>query len=86
MTNQELRDALNNKNTIIGTERTIKLLKMKGVKLVILADNCPEEIRSDVEQYAKLANVKVETFDGTGKQLGIFCGKPFSINTIAIKA
>jgi large subunit ribosomal protein L30e len=85
MTTQELRDAITNKNVIIGTKRTIKYLKMKGVKLVILANNCPENIKSDIEQYAKLANVKVETFDGTGKQLGIFCGKPFLINTIAIK-
>ena len=85
MTTQELRDAISNKNVIVGTKRTLKYLKIKGVKLVILANNCPEDIKSDIEQYAKLADVKVETFDGAGKQLGIFCGKPFSINTIAIK-
>ncbi len=86
MTNQELRDAINNKNVIIGTKRTIKYLKIKAVKLIILANNCPENIRNDIDQYSKLADVKVETFDGAGKQLGIFCGKPFAINTIAIKA
>ena len=85
MTTQELRDAITNKNVIVGTKRTIKYLKMRGVKVVILSNNCPENIKNDIEQYAKLADVKVEKFDGTGKQLGIFCGKPFSINTIAIK-
>ena len=83
MTNQELRDAINNKNVIIGTKRTIKYLKINGVKLVILANNCPENIRNDVDQYSKLADVKVETFDGSGKQLGIFCGKPFAIASLA---
>jgi len=85
MTVQELRTALNNKNLIIGTKRTIKYLKIKNVKLVILANNCPENIKKDIEHYANLSEVKVETFDGTGKQLGIFCGKPFSITALAIK-
>jgi len=85
MTVQELRTALNNKNVIIGTKRTIKYLKIKNVKLVILANNCPENIKKDIEHYANLSEVKVETFDGTGKQLGIFCGKPFSITALAIK-
>lgn len=85
MSMQELKDALSNKNAIIGTKRTIKYLKMKTVKLVILASNCPEDIKNDIERYANLAEVKIETFDGTGKQLGIFCGKPFPINTISIK-
>jgi large subunit ribosomal protein L30e len=85
MTVQELRTALNNKNVIIGTKRTIKYLKIKNVKLVILANNCSENIKKDIEHYANLSEVKVETFDGTGKQLGIFCGKPFSITALAIK-
>ncbi len=85
MTTQELREAINNKNVIIGTKRTLKYLKLKEIKLVMLANNCPENIKRDIEQPAKLANIKLETFEGTGKQLGIFCGKPFAINTIAIK-
>lgn len=85
MTTKELKDALDNKNVIVGTKRTIKYLKIEKVKKIILANNCPEDIKKDIEHYSNLSQVKIETFDGTGKQLGIFCGKPFPINTIAIK-
>ena len=35
---------------------------------------------------AKVAEVKVETFDGTSTQLGIICGKSFPISTLVIKS
>ena len=85
MTTEELKNAINNKNVIIGTKETLKYLKMKSIKLVVLADNCPDNIKKDIEHYAKMGDVKIEVFEGSGKQLGTFCGKPFAINTIAIK-
>jgi large subunit ribosomal protein L30e len=54
------------------------------VKMIVMASNCPDDVRKDLEQYTKLGEVKLEKFDGTAKQLGVFCGKPFSIATLAI--
>lgn len=82
---EELKDAVAKKHVIIGNRRTIKYLKTKELKLVILANNCPENTRKEIKNYANLAGLEVKEFDGTGKQLGIFCGKPFSIATISIK-
>jgi len=82
---EELKNALSENNVIIGSKRAIKYLKLGNVKMIILANNCPEEIRKDIEHYAKSSKLKVEKYDGTAKQLGIFCGKPFPIATIAIK-
>ena len=81
----ELRNAVNEKRVIIGSKQTIKNLKLKNIKLVVLASNCPENIKKDIEYYSKLTGIKVEKFDGTAKQLGVFCGKPFSIAVLAIK-
>lgn len=82
---EELRTALEEKNIVIGTRQSIKYLKLKKAKLIVIASNCPENIRNDIEQYSKLTGIKVEKFDGTAKQLGVFCGKPFPIATLAIK-
>jgi large subunit ribosomal protein L30e len=82
---EELRDALKENKVVIGSKRTIKYLKLGNARLIVLASNCPEIVRKDVEHYAKLSEIKVEKFDGTAKQLGIFCGKPFPIAAIAIK-
>lgn len=81
----QLKDALNKRNVIIGSKRTIKHLKLGNVKLIIIAKNCPEIVRKDIEYYAKISKLKVEEFNGTAKQLGVFCGKPFPIATLAIK-
>ncbi|MFQ6020484.1 MAG: 50S ribosomal protein L30e [Candidatus Aenigmatarchaeota archaeon] len=86
MTLEELKDALTKNNVIIGSKRTIKYLKTKNVKLVMIASNCPENIKNDINHYSKISKIKVEKFDGTAKQLGIFCGKPFPIATLAIKS
>jgi len=81
----ELRNAIKEKNVIIGTKQAIKNLKLKNVKSVVIANNCPENVRKDIEYYSKLTGIKMENFDGTAKQLGILCGKPFSIAVMAIK-
>ena len=81
----ELRNAVNEKKVIIGSKQTMKNLKLKNIKTVVIASNCPENLKKDIDYYSKLTGIKVENFDGTAKQLGIFCGKPFSIAVLAIK-
>jgi len=81
----ELRNALNENKVIIGSKQTIKNLRLKNVKLIILASNCPENIKKDIDYYSKQTGIKVDKFNGTAKQLGVFCGKPFSIAVLAIK-
>ena len=82
---EELKEAINKNNAIIGSKRTIKYLKTKELKMVILASNCPENVKRDIKYYANMKGMEVKEFDGTGKQLGIFCGKAISIATIGIK-
>jgi len=81
----DLRNAVNEKKIIIGSKQTIKNLKLKSVKQVFVASNCPDNIKKDIEYYSKLTGIKVENFNDTAKQLGVFCGKPFSIAVLAIK-
>ena len=81
---KELKDALKENKVIIGSKRTIKYLKLGSVKLIILASNCPDDVKKDIEHYTKLSGIEIENFDGTAKQLGIFCGKPFAIASLAI--
>jgi large subunit ribosomal protein L30e len=81
---EDLREALKEKKVILGTDRTVKYLKLGKVKTIVVANNCPEETRKDLEHYTKLGEAQLEKFDGTAKQLGVLCGKPFSIATLAI--
>jgi large subunit ribosomal protein L30e len=48
--------------------------------MVILASNCPEEIKKKVQE----TNVPVLEYEGTSVELGPVCGKPFTIAAMAI--
>ena len=48
-----------------------------------MAKNCPRDIEEDIEKYAKLANIPIVKFEGTGLELGEFCGKPFLVNLLS---
>jgi large subunit ribosomal protein L30e len=67
---KELRAALKENKVVIGSKTTVKHLKTGKVKLIVLASNCPDNIRKDLEHYTKLS--------------GIICGKPFAIASLAI--
>jgi len=81
---EDLKSALEENKVSLGSKKTIKYLKLGKVKMIVIANNCPDNIKRDLEHYAKLTGLKLEIFDGTAKQLGIVCGKPFSIATLAI--
>jgi len=67
-------------SVIIGSNRTIEAAVNSEAKLIVLAANCPEEVKTKIES----ANVPVLNYPGTGVELGPACGKPFTIAAMAI--
>ncbi|HEX68725.1 MAG TPA: 50S ribosomal protein L30e, partial [Candidatus Bathyarchaeota archaeon] len=45
-----------------GTKSAIHNAKTGRAKLLILASNCPSNVRSDLEYYCKLSNVPIITY------------------------
>lgn len=80
----EIKTAFESGNILMGARVVAKALKTKNVDSVVLANNCPESVRKDINHYTKISNVKVQEFGGSGKQLGVLCGKPFAIAVLAI--
>lgn len=58
---------------VIGTREILKAISNGKIKKVVIANNCPLELR------AKIPKELVESFDGDEKQLGTRLGKPFPI-------
>ncbi|MBL7160097.1 MAG: 50S ribosomal protein L30e [Candidatus Aenigmarchaeota archaeon] len=81
----ELKTAIEKNKVIIGNREAVKSLKIGKVKFIVLASNCPEEMKKDIEHYSKISKTELHVFGGTGKQLGVFCGKPFAIAILAVK-
>ena len=88
MTTQDISDikkAVEEKNVIVGTKRSLKLLKTGLLKVIYLAKNCPEGVKQDVTYYAELSNVKVIQLEQPNDELAALCRKSFSVALVGIK-
>jgi large subunit ribosomal protein L30e len=68
-----------------GIDSALKGAKTGKVKLIVLAANCPEDMREDIEYYAKLSEVPLMMFRGSSHDLASVCGKPFSVSALSIR-
>jgi large subunit ribosomal protein L30e len=68
-----------------GANNAIKNVKMGKSKLVVIAENCPKNIREDIEYYCKFSKIPMIIYKGTSLDLGAVCGKPFMISALTIR-
>jgi len=68
-----------------GAKSAIKNAKLGRAKLIILASNCPKNVRADIEYYSKLSKVPIYIYKGTGIDLAAVCGKPFVVSALSIR-
>lgn len=82
---QDIQNALKSNEVIIGFEESIKYIKLKKAKLIVIANNIPEIRKNDIEHNARISKTKLEIYPCSSKDLGIICGKPFPVTTLVIK-
>ncbi len=85
MLEDEIKEALKKNKAILGFKESLKFLKTGKPRLIVIAKNISEDFRKEIEYNAKIAKVKIKVFDGSSKELGTICGKPFPVSTIVIK-
>ncbi len=81
---EEIRNALKKNNLVIGTDKTIKMLKQGKVEKVFYTLNCPEQTKKDLENYEKISKVKLTELNHSNFELGTFCKKQFAISVVCI--
>ncbi|MBU0470890.1 MAG: ribosomal L7Ae/L30e/S12e/Gadd45 family protein [Nanoarchaeota archaeon] len=82
---KELKEKVQEGKSIMGKERTLKSLREKTVDKVYLANKCPQQIKDEIQHYAKLANVPVIELSLDNEELGLFCKKSFMITVLGTK-
>ena len=68
-----------------GSKSALKNAKTGKVKLIIAAGNCAPEFFKDLEYYCRLSKIPLIVHKGTSRDLGIVCGKPYTISALAIR-
>ena len=84
LTSTEIKKIIKAKNFVVGTERTIKNLKLGKVEKVIISSNCSERVLDDLSYYAGLSKAETVKVNYPNEELGVICKKPFSISVLSI--
>jgi len=80
-----IKDAIKDNRVTLGYDRVIKEIKTKKPKTVIHANNIPKDKLENIIHNSKLVKIDVREYPGDNVNLGLFCGKPFSVSVLAIK-
>ena len=81
---EDIRKNLKSEKLVIGTEETLKALKLGKLAKVYLASNCNQAVRKDIEHYTKLGNTELVILDIPNDELGVACRKTFSISVLSM--
>ncbi len=81
----EIKKLLKENKLIIGKDLTLKALRSKGLEKVFLANNCPAQLKADVEHLASIAEVEVESLALDNAELGDVCKRPHFIAVMGLK-
>ena len=68
-----------------GANTALQNAKTGKAKMIVLAANCPKNIKEQVEYYGKLSKVPVMTYKGTSIDLAAVCNKLFIISALIIR-
>jgi large subunit ribosomal protein L30e len=83
--NKAIAAAVKTGKVSFGTNAAVQSAKTGKAKMIVLAANCPKDIKEDIEYYGKLSKVPVMTFKGASMDLAEVCSKPFIISALTIK-
>ena len=83
---KELKNKIQAGKVIIGTERVTKLLRSGGLVKIFLSNNCPEEVKKDINYYAGLSSVPIVELDFDNEELGVFCKKNFFVSMVGVSS
>ena len=81
---RSIRLAVDTGKVRLGSRDAVKAALNGEAKLIILAENCPDEAKGNIEHYSKMSGVPLYRYVGTSMDLGALCGKPFPIAALSI--
>ena len=68
-----------------GVNSALQNAKTGKAKMIVLASNCPKDIKEQIEYYGKISKVPVMTHKGTSIDLANICNKLFIISALSIR-
>ena len=82
---EKIRKAIDSKKLIAGFSSVRKGVMNKEISEIIIAKNCPEDMKERLIAYAEELGLPVHVLDEDNVELGIMCKKNFKVSVAGIK-
>jgi len=71
---------------IYGKTQVLRQIRQDPFKMIIIANNCPDELETQLRYYNSLINnsIYIHRYLGSSWELGLAMGKPYMISVIGI--
>jgi len=83
--NKAISTTVRTGKVLYGANNAIRSARAGKAKLILVAANCLQKIREDIEYYCRLSNIPMIIYNGTSIDLGVACGKLFMVSTLTVK-
>ena len=80
-----IKEKMKQEKVLLGYKSVMKSLKTGRPEIIVYANNLPDERRKMLEHNAKISNVEIKEYPNDSVNLGLVCGKPFSVSVLVIK-
>lgn len=82
---KQLKIAVKTGEVSFGHIEALRAARSGRGRLIVLASNCPESVRSAILHSARLSDLPVYVYAGSSVDLGSVCEKPFLISAVTIR-
>ncbi|RLF12454.1 MAG: 50S ribosomal protein L30e [Thermoprotei archaeon] len=80
----ELKVAMKTGKVILGSRETLRTVAHGRGRLIILARNCPPDMKDLIVHHAKLSNIPTYVCPLSSKELGETCGRRFMVAALTV--
>jgi len=79
-----IRQCVDTGKVEFGTNTGVKSALSGRARLVVVAANCPPEVRQDVARFCKLSSIPLVAYEGSSLELGTIAGRPHPIAVLSV--
>ena len=79
-----IRKLLDANKLVIGSKRSLKMLREGKLSDVLLASNSTDSMDETFQKYCALVGTEIKKLNIPSEELGIICKKPFAISVLGV--
>ena len=79
-----IKIAIKTGEVILGYKNTMKALRNNKAKMIVTANNCPNDLKDELDRLCKFGDIRNRTVNKTSWDLGFICGRPHMVAVMAV--